>query len=91
MFYAQSAAKCHIRAKQNAFLPQVQILIQSYILIYCTLRKREPLIALGSYQGVGGALISAFAHTTHTHGRTDARTDGRSDGRTDGWTERQTD
>ena len=54
MFYAQSTAKCHIRARQNAFLPQVQILIQSYILIYCTLRKREPLIALGYQGGWGG-------------------------------------
>ena len=33
MFYAQSTAKDHIRAKQNVFLPQVQILIHNLIYI----------------------------------------------------------
>ena len=31
MFYAQSSAKGHIRVKQNAFLPQVNMLIHDLI------------------------------------------------------------
>ena len=34
--------------------------MQSYIRTYCRVRKREPLIALGSYH-IGGHLIDASA------------------------------
>ena len=45
--------------------------MQSYIRTYYRLRKREPLIALGSHQGReggGGALFSASAVPHHKGG-----------------------
>ena len=41
MFYAQSNAKGPIRAKQNVFLPQVQIRIHYFILTHSTIEERR--------------------------------------------------
>ena len=39
--------------------------MQSYILTYCRLRKREPLIALGYHRGGGGG--ASFMHPRYPH------------------------